>query len=129
MLLALRVVASVATAICPDLLAWSVLEVLLPVALIPSSVHVYVDTIAVSLIVEPLSFKHIAIDVPKLASAACLIEPPEALVSGAIWPDLDAKSMLHVAQPLAFVHGAILEDNVAPLFNHLTGQAVRVEWQ
>jgi len=109
----------VARAIYPHFLARPMLHVELPVTLVPRSIHVSVDAVPVGLVVEPLPLEDVAVNVPEFAPAASLIEAPEALISRAIRPDLHAEPVLHVAEPLAFVNCAVLENDIAALFNHL----------
>ena len=89
------------------------LQVVFPVALVPGSVHVDINTIAVGLVIIPLALKDVAINVPELALAACLVEPPIPFVAGTIRPDLHTIAMLHVAKPLPLVHSSVLEDDFA----------------
>lgn len=89
------------------------LQVIFPVALVPGSVHVDIDAIAVGFVIVPLALKHVAINVPELALAACLVEPPIPFVAGTIRPDLHTIAMLHVAKPLPLVHSSVLEDDFA----------------
>jgi len=87
------------------------LQVVFPVPLVAGPVHVDIYTIAVGLIIVPLSLEDIAVNVPELALAACFVEPPIPLVAGTIRPDLDTIAMLHIAQPLSLIHSAVLEDH------------------
>ena len=87
------------------------LQVIFPVTFVPGPVHVDVDTIAVGLIIVPLALEDIAINVPELALAACLVKPPVPLVPGTIRPDLHTIAMLHIAEPLSLVHSTVLEND------------------
>jgi hypothetical protein len=87
------------------------LQVVFPVPLVAGPVHVDIYTIAVGLIIVPLSLEYIAVNVPELALAACFVESPIPLVAGTIRPDLNAIAMLHIAQPLSLIHSAVLEDD------------------
>ena len=74
-----------------------------------------IDTIAVCLIVEPLTFKHITVNVPEFSVSASFVEPPVAFILGTIFPDLHAISMFHISQPLTCISGSILEKDLALL--------------
>lgn len=113
------IVTDITAAIGPYFLTGTMLEVMLPIALVPCSVHVSVNAITISFILEPFALKYITVNVPELPTTACLIELPEAFVACAIRPYLDTEAMLHVAKPLPFVHSAVFEYNVTPLLNHL----------
>ncbi len=70
-----------------------------------------IDTIAVGFVIVPLALEDVAVNVPELALAAGLVEPPIPLIPGTIRPDLDTIAMLHVAQPLPLVDSSVLEDD------------------
>ena len=111
MLLALVVVAFVHGIIGPDFFSLTVLEIVLPFTLVPGTVLMDVDAIAVGLVVEPLALENVAVHVPEFSIAAGLVEPPVALVFGAVLPDLDAVSVLQVSEPLANICCAIFKMN------------------
>ena len=79
-----------------------------------------VNAIAVSLVIEPFALKHITVDVPEFAATTRFVQSPEAFVAGTIGPDLNSEPMLHVAEPLTFVYSSVFENDVSPLFDHLT---------
>ena len=126
MLLALEVVALVPAAVRPDLLTGTVLQVLLPVALIPGPVHVHVNAVAVGLIVEPLTLKHVPIHMPELTAPTGLVQAPETLIPSAIGPNLHPEAVLHAAQPLTLVNRPVLKDDIAPLLDHQLSTGVFV---
>ena len=74
-----------------------------------------IDTIPVSFIIKPLSFKDVAINVPEFSVSTSFVEPPVAFVLGTIFPDLDTVSMFHISQPLACIGGSVLEKDLALL--------------
>ena len=74
-----------------------------------------IDTPAVGLVVEPLSFEDIAVDVPEFTMTASLVESPVALVLGTVLPDLNTVSVLHISEPVTGVRGAILKMNFSTL--------------
>lgn len=78
-----------------------------------------VNAVAISFILKPFTLENISVNVPELAAATRFIELPKAFVAGPIWPDLDAESVLHVAEPLAFVHCAVFENDVTAFLYHL----------
>ena len=92
------------------------LQIILPLSFIPSTILMDINSVAVGLVVEPFPFEHIAIHVPELAVSACFIESPISLVLGSVFPDLDAVAMLQVSEPLADVCCAIFEMDFWSLF-------------
>ena len=115
-LLSLIVVSIVHRGVCPDFFAFAVLKIVFPLSLVPSSILMNVNSVAIGLIVKPLALEYVAIDMPKFAMAASFVESPVALVLGAILPNLNSVSMLHVAEPLPSIRGSIFEVNFVSLF-------------
>ena len=76
----------------------------------------HINTVAVGLVVEPLAFEDVAVDVPEFSIATGLVEAPIALVFGAVFPNLHAVAVLQVSEPLADVCRAILKMNFWSLF-------------
>jgi hypothetical protein len=76
---------------------------------------VYINTIAIRLVVLPLALKNVAINVPELSFAARLVVPPVSFIASSIWPHLNTVTMLHVAKPLTLVDGSILKYDFALL--------------
>jgi len=111
MLLALVIVAFIHRIIGPNFFSLTVLEIIFPFTLVPGTVLMNVDSIAVGLVIEPLTFEDITIHVPEFSITASLIEPPVALVFGAILPDLDTVTVLQVSEPLSNICCAIFEMN------------------
>ena len=109
MLHSLTVVSVVGTAILPELKAVTVLQVVMPLALILGSIHVDVRAESVRLVLFPLSVKNVAVSVPKNSSTFSLAEAPPPFVLGAIWPDLDTIAVSKFAQPLALVDSSTLK--------------------
>lgn len=87
------------------------LEIILPFTLVPGTVLMHVDSIAVGLVIEPLALEHVAIHVPEFSIAAGFVEPPVAFVFGAVLPDLHAITVLQVSEPLANICCAIFKMN------------------
>ena len=97
MLFAFMVVALVHGVVGPNLLSVAVLKVIFPLSLVSCPILMDINAIAVSLVVKPFSLEDVAINVPELALAARLVEPPVAFVLGSVLPNLDSVAVLHVA--------------------------------
>lgn len=115
MLLALMIATFVFRVIGPDLLAFTVLQIVLPLAFVAGTVLVHVDAPAIRLIVEPLSLEDITVDVPEFAVTTGLVKTPVALVLGTVFPDLHAVAVLHIAEPVTSIGGAILKVDLSTL--------------
>ena len=70
-----------------------------------------VNAKAICLIVSPLTLKHIAVYMPKFPLATSLIIFPHSLISGSIWPVLNAIAMLFVSKPLSLVYSPVFKYN------------------
>ena len=79
----------------------AVLEVIHPLALIPRPVHVNVDALPVGLIVDPVSFVHISVDMREFAEAMCPIVFPVALIASTVLPDLFTIAVSEPTDPLS----------------------------
>ena len=115
MLLALLVMAFILAAVGPYLLTEAVLQIVFPFTFVLCTVLMDVNSVPIGLVVYPFAFKNIAIDMPELASAACLIKLPISFVFRSILPLLAAVAMLHVSIPLAYVGGPIFKLNFIAL--------------
>jgi hypothetical protein len=109
MLLAFFVIPLIAGAISPCFYAISVLQIILPVAFILSSIDVGIYSVPVGLIVLPLTVKDVTVDMPELPLTMSLVVDPFAFIACTVWPHLDAVAVAHVSLPLAFIDGPILE--------------------
>jgi hypothetical protein len=78
-----------------------------------------VDSVSVGLIILPLPLKDVSIDMPEFTLATSLIETPISFVTSAIGPNLNSVTVLHVPEPLPFINGPILKDNLSTLFELL----------
>lgn len=87
----------------------AVLEVVFPLALVLSSVHMNVDTVTICLIVHPVSLINIAIDVDELPLTVRSVIFPVAFVACTIRPNLFAESITKAANPLPQVSSSSLE--------------------
>jgi hypothetical protein len=99
----------VATTVLPALHALSILQVILPVALILRAIYVNVNTVSVGLIVFPLAFIYVAIGMPELSTAVSLVLAPLTLILSVIGPYLDTRSVSHIILKVAFVNSSIFE--------------------
>lgn len=115
MLLSFVIATLVHRVVSPDLLALTVLEIVLPLAFIACAILMDVDSIPVGLIIKPLALEDVAVHVPELAVTTGFIEAPVAFVLSTVFPDLHAISVLHVTQPLSGVSGTILEMDFSAL--------------
>ena len=84
------------------------LLVFFPVALVASSLDVCIDSVAVSLVVEPLPVVDVAVRVEELALPACLIVLPVTFVAGIIRPDHRATPVSQATLPLSGIDGSCL---------------------
>ncbi len=81
------------------------LEVLLPLALVPGPIHMDIDALAICLIINPVSLVNIPIDVSELSKTMGPIVLPVAFVAGAIRPDLFSIPIAESTDPLACILG------------------------
>ena len=70
-----------------------------------------------SLVIDPLSFILIAVNVPESSLAMCFVEVPVALVARSILPNLDAVTVSVLVLPLTRVLGSILEHKLGSILN------------
>lgn len=117
MLLTSHVFALVNGPVRPALLASAVLQVVAPVPLIHGAVDVVVDTVAIGLVIDPVSFVNIAINVGELALAMSAVVFPLALVAGTVWPLLLPVAVPEATDPLSAVGRACLERVGRPLLS------------
>ncbi len=82
------------------------LEVLLPLTLVPGPIHMDVDALAVCLIIDPISLVNIPIDVGELSKPVGPVVLPVAFVAGAVRPDLFTVAISEATNPLPCVLGA-----------------------
>jgi hypothetical protein len=82
------------------------LQVVLPLALIASTVDMDVDSVAVGFVVDPVSFVDITIYVNELSLPMCSVVLPVSFVARPIWPYLFAKAISKAAYPLPLVGSA-----------------------
>ena len=116
MLLTLNIVSFVFAIVCPDFLAEAMLEIVFPLSFVPRAILVDVDSVTVGFVVQPFYLEDIAVNVPELSMAACLVEPPVTFVFGAIFPYLLAITMLHVSEPLPDVGSTVFEVDLSAIF-------------
>ena len=77
------------------------LEIILPHALVLSTVHMLVDTTAICLVIGPVAVIDVAIHVDKSSLAMSSVLTPLTAVLGPIVPSLLAKAITEAALPLA----------------------------
>lgn len=97
MFLASAVISLIPGAILPGFDTVTLLEVLLPLSFIACTVEMDIDTVAISLIVDPLPVEYIAIDMMELAFTMCFVVFPISFILGAIGPGLNAVPVTHIA--------------------------------
>lgn len=108
-LLAILVLTFVASIIRPDFFAFTVLFVLEPPAFVSRTISVIVDSVAVGLIVLPVSIIDVSVSMNKAASTVCFIVFPVTFVKGAIDPDLNTATVFSaLLVPLSFVLGSVI---------------------
>ena len=103
MFLARLVLALVDGPVRPGLLALTILQVVLPLPLITGSVHVNVGTESICLVIDPITFVYVSIDVDKFAMPMSSVIAPLALVAGAIRPHLHSVAVTETADPLTLI--------------------------
>lgn len=81
------------------------LEVLLPLALVPGSIHMDIDALAICLIIDPVSLINIPIDVGELSKTMGPVVLPVAFVAGAVRPDLLSIAISESTDPLSCILG------------------------
>ena len=109
MLLAIDVLAFVAGLIGPGFLAFTVLQVVSPHALVAGAVHVSVDSVAVRFVVLPLAFVQISVHMDELSLTVRAIHIPLSDVLSTIRPSLRAKALSVLTSPFSLVDSASFE--------------------
>jgi len=112
MLHSLFIAALVLGPIGPGLDAGAILEIISPVALILSTVDMYVNAVAICLIVFPETFIDISIGMPEFTLAVRFVEAPLALVFGAIWPNLSSWAVTGAIFEVSTVDCAVFKDKL-----------------
>ena len=84
----------------------AVLQVVHPLALIPSSVHMNVDALPIGFVVDPIALIDIAINVGELAEAVRPIILPVSFVARPVLPHLLTVAITEPTNPLSGVLGA-----------------------
>ena len=116
MLLAFNIVTFILTVVCPDFFSEAVLEIVFPFAFVPGTILMHIHSMTIGLIIQPLAFKDISVDMPEFALTASFIETPVTFVLSAVLPNLLSITVFHVAKPLTRVGGTVLEMNLASVF-------------
>jgi len=113
------VVALVARLVRPRFDSVAVLEVVLPHALILSTIDVFVDTTAVGFIICPVTIINVSIDMDESTLAVSSVFTPLTRVLGAVTPCLLAKTISESPLPLPSVDSSSLESVWWPLLARL----------
>lgn len=79
------------------------LQVVHPLALIASPIHMDVDSLPVSLVVGPVAFVDVAVDMCKLTISMGAIVFPGTLIARTIRPNLSAQAVSEPPKPLTSV--------------------------
>ena len=79
------------------------LQIVLPLSFISSSVDVYVDTVAIGLIIDPIALVDVSVDVNELAVPVCPVVAPLTFVSGTIRPNLNSVAIAETPNPLTLI--------------------------
>ena len=77
------------------------LQIIHPLSFIASAIHMDVDALTVGLIIDPIAFVDIAVNVGELAEAMCPVILPISFITSTIGPDLNAKTVTETTDPLA----------------------------
>lgn len=97
------------------LLALPMRQIIHPIPLILTPLGMHIHSIPISLIVVPLSFEFISVDMVEYALPIRLVLFPLPLVPSSIWPCLNSKTLPHLTPPLTLVSGATLILKFRPL--------------
>lgn len=124
MLLSSKVLSFVDGAICPLLFSVAVLEIILPLPLVLSSIDMDVDSLPVGLVIDPVSLVHITVDVSELSETMGSVVLPVAFVAGTIGPNLFPEAVTEATHPLA----CILGTRRVGVSRSLLSSRVRIEW-
>jgi len=84
-------------------------------AFISGAVHVDVDSLAVGLVVHPVAFVDVAVDMGELAEALGSVVLPVALIACAVGPDLLSIAISEATDPLTSICGSGLISVCGPL--------------
>lgn len=103
MLFSTLVLTCIDTAIGPRFFTIPMLKIVLPFALVLGSIHMDVSALAISLIVDPIAFVDIAVDVNEATLTMGSSVLPLAIVLRTIWPVTSAMSVAETSFPLARV--------------------------
>ena len=95
------------------------LLVSLPRADILGTIGVSVGSVAVGLIIDPVSFVDIAICVVQLSATIGLSVPPFTFIAATIKPFLLALTITNTIQPLALVNGSAVKLHGRALLSHI----------
>lgn len=109
LLLSFVIVPDVLRIIRPSFRTFSMLEVILPLSLVHCPIGLLVHSVAIGLVILPLAFVDVTVDVIELALAACLVVLPLALVLGPVGPHLDSEAVPFLLFPLPFVNRTTFE--------------------
>lgn len=91
------------------------LQIVLPLALVPSSIAVSVLSVSMGLVSLPVTVVLVTIDMVEDSLTVCFVVLPVTFVSGSIWPCLGTHSVSHVVLPLSLVSGFVLKLVLGPL--------------
>ena len=95
------------------------LLVILPRADVLGTIGVSVRSVAVSLVIDPVSFVDIAVCVVQLSATIGLSVPPFTFIAATIKPFLLALAITYTIQPFAFVDSSAVELHGRPLLPHI----------
>jgi len=109
MFLSRKVQSLIHTSISPCLLAFSMLQIVLPLSFISRAIYVNVHSVSVGLIIDPVALVNVSIDVYELAMAMGSVIPPLPFVARTIRPYLHTIAIAESAYPLTLVGRASLE--------------------
>lgn len=85
------------------------LQVVFPLALVPRSVYMNIDTVPVGFVVDPVALVYVSVNVNELALAVGSVVFPIAFVASAVRPDLLPKPISEATDPLAVISSASFE--------------------
>jgi len=103
------IITFIARFVSPSLNAKSMLQIILPHAFVLSSIHMFVDSAAVCLVVGPVAIVDVSIDMNETTFTVSSVFTPFATVLGSITPCLLAETVTESTLPLASVNCTSLE--------------------
>lgn len=128
MLFAVHVEAFVFCTVWPLLDAFAMLFVLIPLSDICGTISVFVGSMSVGLVIQPLTLIDIAISMDQCTLTVRLITLPLTIIFGTVLPHLLAITIFHTVQELSCINRTITESNwtvsLSLIVDHVIGDSI-----